>query len=193
MRTLCALAVVAVYMLVWFEPAVRLDTRPGKRAEIFVANTVCQGRVPDIRQASRVREFVMPTSLQRHTYADIPALAEPFVPMFTRSWRMELLAVVLAAVALVGAALGRAWGGVLGLASVAAYLAVFGLALDGITLFPAAGPSLWWTAVQQWPWSMVRDLLLLPLLLGIIAAQATWLIARSAIRYSTTEGRDLRR
>lgn len=182
MRTLAALAVVALYALVWLEPGLRLGIMPSTRAEVFVANTVCQGNVPNLRQATRMREFVMPTSLRQHSFADIPSLAEPFKPMFTRAWRMEVLALVLAAAALVGAVLGRVWGGLLGVASVAAYLAVFGVAPDGFTLMRAVGLPMWWNAVQQWPWTMLRDLLLLPILLGIIAAHATWLVARGAVR-----------
>jgi hypothetical protein len=177
-----ALAVVVLYMLVWFEPAFQLGTTPAKRAEVFVANTVCQGRVPNITEYSRVREYTMPATLRLHTFADIPSLAEPFVPLFTRSWRSEALVVALAAIALVGTVAGRAWGGVLGLASITGYLAIFGVAPDAFQLLRSVGPELWWTAVQQWTWPMVRDLLLLPFVLGIIAAYATWLIARGVLR-----------
>ena len=189
MRTLVALAVIALYTLVWFEPAVRLGTIPSKRAEAFVANTVCQGRVPNLREVSRARDFTMPATLRQHTFADIPSLAEPFVPMFTRSWRVEALVVVLAAIALVGTVMGRLWGGLLGLASVAAYIAVFGVAADAFELLRATGSSLWWVAVKQWTWPMVRDLLLLPVVLGIIAAHATWLVARGAARIRRAKAR----
>ena len=103
MRTLAVLAVVALYALVWLEPAVRLGTMPAQRAEVFVANTVCQGRVPNVTQVSRMRDFSMPATLRLHSFADIPSLSEPFVPMFTRAWRFELLVVLVAAAALVGA------------------------------------------------------------------------------------------
>lgn len=180
MRGIAALsALVALYLLVWSGPVAQLTAGPRERAATFVTLTICQGRPTSFDGLQRQQFSRAPPSIATHTPAQIDELAQPFVPHFAHGWRTELATVLLAGSALGGLLARRPWAALLSAAAVVAFAHVYGLTLNSFSLLWAAGPRLWWAGVSQWPPELIRDQLLVPIALGLVAFHALVALARA--------------
>ncbi len=175
MRSLPVVLLAALaYLLAWLVPAVQATVTPQRRAETFVASTICVGRAA-VLPANNLQSFArQPPVLATHTPAQVAELAQPFVAAFTARWRRELLALALAAVALAALLARSRWTPYLLLGSIVALVGQNGVRMDALTLLSAAGPRLWWNSISQWTPAMLHELIVVPLALATLLGFALW-------------------